>query len=284
MISSIHQTSPLLIVFLGLTSFIASPGRAQEVNLLHSINPDEKVRIVYRSPDGAPPDAFTIDVFWCTGDDQGANRAMAASELAGSIRIAALVRHAGRFKVAEIRTRPIDQRTFVQGVGEATASLAQYNALARFNSSDSRAGTFVKIILPKLDVKVTPYPTVSKEAYVPNYMSFYVCSNFDPATYSGRIFFQIQSAEQKEQITHTANRIQNDYLGVRVAKGIEVVGDKSPEQSEIRYFFKDDADFADKIAGEISRSTNAAVKPKLIEGYESKVRQGTLEAWIADSP
>jgi hypothetical protein len=241
-------------------------------------------RIIYRptsppSQNGARP---TIDVFWCSGDDKASNRELAASELAASYgTVARLGLSRAASDIGEIRTRPIAKDTFLANFDQNDANTARDRALIRFDAKDANLKKVVDSVVMK-GLRPAAVSLATSSAYVPNYVSVYVCPDLDPSALVGRIFFQVKDAKQKDEAKRAAAAISTELPGLSVANSIEVVGADAPPNSELRYFFETDAGLAARTAREISHATSTKVVAKRVVGFEEKLRRGTLEAWISE--
>ncbi|MGH0275915.1 hypothetical protein NKZ35_25355 [Sinorhizobium meliloti] len=233
-------------------------------------------------PSTTPPPGYiavNIDTFWCDGDDRAADRALTAAEIAASFATASQYLLSGSdLRVGEIRTRPIEWKAVWSTLSELEQSLIRGGPLLRYDATDEPSRMMVNILLPGVNTKnIVAVPT---SEFTPNYISIYVCSAPDTGRFHGQLFFQIRDSSLSEKVSKSIEKIQGSYLGLKVIQGVEIVGSRSPDSSEVRYFYPDDQYLAGRIAADISDSTSLSVRPKYIEGYQERIRQGTLEAWI----
>jgi hypothetical protein len=241
---------------------------------------DERPRVVYRSQysDNSSAHLVTLDVFWCSGDNYAAGRALDASSLAG-VYAAASLSTTGHSLLGEVRTRPIDFDTFAANATPDELASARDTVLIRFDSSEERARFIVDSIV-KIGIRRT---TISKSnlSSLPNYISAFVCNAVDASLVRGRLFFHVARPEQRPEAESGASVIRTAFRGISVASGVEVVGAISPRLSEVRYFFREDADLAAQIASTLSLAGSTHFFSKYVPGFERRVRKGTLEAWLA---
>ncbi|MCW2286361.1 hypothetical protein M2323_002381 [Rhodoblastus acidophilus] len=235
------------------------------------------------SAPGAP--TLTTDVFWCTGDDQAQNRAQTASELAAAYAVLARIGPAAKMlKSIVIRTRSIDKENIVRRLDAQALPLANTKIVLTYDAKDPLSKIFVESVHSPW-LAVTAAVTIKPhegEAFTPNYISAFVCTDMDTSRIAGRLFFQVEKKEQIDAISRAGADLRKALPGLNVVSQVEVVGDKAPKTSELRYFFQADEKLAIRAAASITASTSGDITPKLVPGYGGKVRPGTLEAWISN--
>lgn len=251
--------------------------------------PEKRARIVYRNlaTSTQQGDFLNVDIFWCDGDGKETSRALEATEIATSYAAAAKFEFFEKHGVAvgEIRTRPVSLPALQQALTPAEFSSIGLAPIMKYSLESQLANDFVQATTQSsfslTDVKISS--SSFKDAFAPNYVAVYSCSDFDGSALFGRLYFQVKSVEQKGDVEKVAGSLAGRYGGLSIAADIEVVGSKAPDNSEVRYFHPDDADSAKKIASDLSSEFNNSTSPKFVRGYESKVRNGTFEAWISNS-
>lgn len=232
-----------------------------------------------RDPDLTDPQV-TVDVFWCSGDALSSSRQLSASELAASFATVVnvhLFESAARIKT--IRTRPIDIDVFLKPLDAYDVGLARRTVLLRYDHSKPDLQEIASGLRQRA---LTPISMSKGDAvtFSPNYLSAYVCTDIDPTAISGRLFFQIEQADQKQLALQSADQLREALPGLTVESGIEVVGNKSPRRSEVRFFFPDDKKLALRIASEISQTAKTPIATKYIAGYDDRIKPSTFEAWL----
>lgn len=303
--SRTRRATALFLLTIATASVALPPySDAQNQTSGHVPSPSQEksksVQVIYRSPSPgiarAPADSkITLDVFWCSGDGLASKRAAIASELANSY--ATIVRDDRSnaiWSVHEIRTRPIDRSVFLTNLRPNERELVQDQALLRFDSGDATLKVFADEVVgnssrtirssssrPLKSILELP---VSEEVFAPNYVSVYVCADLNVATPMGRVFLQVKEDGQVAHALNVASAIREKFPGVDVSSVVEVVGGQAPIVSELRYFFDDDSALATAIAAEISTTGSIVMVTRKIEGFENKVRRGTVEAWLSDPP
>lgn len=243
---------------------------------------EASVRIVNRwvGQASATANRVTLDVFWCSGDEQASRRALEASEIAASYATAAKsLPTSPDVMLVETRTRPLTRESYQRVLATSSVKPAGSQAILRFDASDRNIVTLVEALRPKVLQPALSAPLEGLR--VPNYLAIYFCPDFQAPEMRGRLYFQVENADQTPKATAAAEALRSSAYGLNVAREVEVVGDRAPPRSELRYFTKEDAGLAAKVAGEIQASTASAITTKLVPGYENKVRPGTLEAWIS---
>lgn len=251
--------------------------------------PSSAPRTVYDATTGIMQGtpALTTDVFWCAGDDKASNRALAASELAASYGILAKIDTSSpKLPPTVIRTRPIDREAFLSNLDASDAKIIGNNALVRYDPNDENSRVFAnKVVLNGLRPAAVSSVAVSSASgsnYTPNYISVFVCTDLDTSTVAGRLYFQVKEPSQTEDALRAAAAVRKELPRLTVINKVEVVGSDAPTNSEVRYFFDDDAKLASRTAEAIMSTTSGTIVAKRVPGYESKVRRGTLEAWISN--
>lgn len=102
-------------------------------------------------------------------------------------------------------------------------------------------------------------------------------SRAQTASKKGIVYIQVPL----ESVKSEAGRLQ-DFLRKQgyVAPGIEVVGiNVSPENSQIRYFYKEQEESAKQLSGMLDGFGLKGFNPTLIPGYEGKASRELLEIW-----
>jgi myosin heavy subunit len=102
-------------------------------------------------------------------------------------------------------------------------------------------------------------------------------SRAQTASKKGIVYIQVPL----ESVKSEAGRLQ-DFLRKQgyVAPGIEVVGiNVSPENSQIRYFYKEQEESAKQLSGTLDGFGLKGFNPTPIQGYEGKVSRELLEIW-----
>ncbi len=102
-------------------------------------------------------------------------------------------------------------------------------------------------------------------------------SRAQTASKKGIVYIQVPL----ESVKSEAGRLQ-DFLRKQgyVAPGIEVVGiNVSPENSQIRYFYKEQEESAKQLSGMLDEFGLKGFNPTPIQGYEGKVSRELLEIW-----
>jgi hypothetical protein len=96
----------------------------------------------------------------------------------------------------------------------------------------------------------------------------------------GRVFFEIRSADQRPTFQQCAKLVLT--LGYKVP-GPELVSNRGPKETSLRYFHKADAGEAEKLAGTISKCTAGPASVTLIGGYEDSplIKPRQFEVWFA---
>ena len=90
------------------------------------------------------------------------------------------------------------------------------------------------------------------------------------------IFLQVSDARQMELGRKIVDRLlQQD--GFSVARRIEQV--RPVSQSDVRYFYSDDAEKARQVSALIA-GFGIKAPPKPIGGFEEKVPRGQIEVWL----
>ena len=242
--------------------------------------PSSPLRVVFNSTGGGDGrNRLTVDVFWCDGDTKAQSRALSASELAGSLAaVSSLVPEVGS-QINQIRTRPIDREVFLSNFAQAISKSGTEKAIVRFDLHDKRTSRIVDEF-----GKASIYMKNANDAldsHTPNYISTYLCQDVSPSQYAGQLYVQVQSPDQKGDALKAMSGLAKTYPGVAIASGIEVVGDRSPSTSELRYFLDKDRGAAKIVADNLSANLKTPITTKFVAGYEEKIRPGTLEAWIA---
>jgi len=260
-------------------------------------------RTVYRSTSdpnsvaGSGRNLISVDVFWCTDRMvPNSNLEVIATQYASSLATLLKIEKGPAFQsVGEIRTRPISREEFSWRIdlGSLPANTSDL-ALSPLLTYDDTNETLKLIgdkwkyfgIGPLVNVKI------SDSNITPNYMAAYICDNASrDTTTSGTVYFQVKDQQQTNYASTVAGALQDSLPEVRVNRKIEVMGDKSPEKSQLRYFYPDDADAAGKIAAQVNSAAQRAtgvqsfpayeLQLKKIPGYEGKVRPKTFEIWIS---
>lgn len=278
---SLHLGAAALLVSVGILH--VGPAEAQSEK---GSGAGAGARIVYNTAGGGSDPDVTIDIFWCADDDQAANRSLAASEIAATWGVIAKLDTARpSLPTAVVRTRPIDIQAFRNGVSAEDLEVAKKKVLLRYDETDDTSRIFIDRVIFSQEGLTATLPTqritsIKNTAFTPRYVSAFVCTNVDTAVVSGRLFFQVKEAEQKPGALEAAAVLRKELPGLTVIRDVEVVGEKAPSNNELRYFYETDADLAARTAESISSTTSTRVEVKRIPGFESKVRRGTLEAWI----
>jgi hypothetical protein len=246
------------------------------------------LRVVYRPPGPdfrqvPPAGGLVVDVIWCSDDASATTRASAASELAGSYAaIVKLVFEGGGGRIREIRTRGIAKDSVVKGLTSRDIETLQTDPLVPpYDIRDGNAQDFVHKVLPLGLVPAKVSPTKA-DIYLPNYVSVLICSETTAQSIRGRLVMHVKEPDQLGDASDAARFLQKKYPLLAIAPQIEVVPEISPRHSELRYFFPEDLGIATSIATALTKEHNMAVVPKLIRGYELKVRRGSLEVWFVD--
>ena len=270
-----NRFGPLSIALLGL-AVAGAPVWAKDPEI------EASVRIVNRwvGPANATLNRVTLDVFWCSGDDQASRRALEASEIAASYATAARSVPASlNIMVVETRTRPLSRESYMRILATSSARPAGSQAILRFDASDRNIVALVDAVTPRVLQPALSAPIEGLR--IPNYLAIYFCPDFQAPEMRGRLYFQVENADQTAKATAAAEALRSSAYGLNVAREVEVVGNRSPPSSELRYFTKADAGLAAKVAAEIQASTSARITTRHVPGYENKLRPGTLEAWIS---
>lgn len=276
----------LLALCFGL--HMAGAAGAQQPNFAKG---EPAYRVVFSSggQSASPAGKANIDVFWCYGDDKSYERSLAAAELASSYVTASKIYGArgsmgasNDNPVGEIRVRsmPIDQLKSKVDLRSATGDGIYY---AQYDERDINSLLVARSVI---SAGVVPVKTVKGPLeFSPNIVSVYVCDDggsFSTSlTKAAQLYIQVMSQSQIGIASKWRDTLQASFGNLRVAEEIEVVGDKSPKVPEIRYFHSADAELASKIAKQLNATTLTDFQPKLVMGYESKVKPGMLEAWMA---
>lgn len=93
-----------------------------------------------------------------------------------------------------------------------------------------------------------------------------------------RVYVHVPDAVSRADAAQTLPVLQANGA---LTPGIEVVGaDKSPNRTEMRFFRREDAAEANKLAQAAGRSVTA----KFVPGFEDKSRPRQFELWVAADP
>lgn len=99
-----------------------------------------------------------------------------------------------------------------------------------------------------------------------------------------RIYIQIFRNSQRQRAREIQARLQtgNEFI----VPGIETVGSRSPQTTELRYFHDTEAErrFADRIIG-LLRGAGVSVTSRYVSGYESsnRIRSNQFELWFSEN-
>lgn len=232
-----------------------------------------------------------LDVVWCRGDGKADQRALRAAEVAGGF--ATVARFASSLGIPNyagvtVRTRSIDKTDLVNKIqstlGQSTsAELLKAGEFVLYNGNDPPSVAVTELVTKtdgSIRLQSTYDSTTQSGVSLANYAAMYVCGGLDPSALSGQLYFQANGADAKSSALTALDAVREQYPGIATSGKIEVLPSKSPNTSELRYFFPSDSEAAQALAKTLSGSSDVNVTPKLIQGYESKVRPGSFEAWL----
>ncbi|WP_134679873.1 hypothetical protein [Paracoccus ravus] len=133
--------------------------------------------------------------------------------------------------------------------------------------------------------KDLPFSKVNvKSGAVPRgYIALQMCVTAPEVLNGNRLFIQVKDNTDIAPSESVRMKLLKEYSNIWVAKGIEVVGNRSPTSNQLRYFWEEDKVSADQVAQTIEGFTGVEAKPIFVPGYPN-VRKGTLEAWFATLP
>jgi hypothetical protein len=254
------------------SSVMAQASVAQRSN---SDTGSSTVRTVYQAPPSvAMPngkDAQRIDVFWCSGDGLDQSRQILASEVAASISTFARTNpNLGRSLVS-VRTKPLPPEANQTGPYEVGS-----NTIA-FDPNDPKQLTWARTIqqasLIQFSLRATP-------TSLPGYTRVFVCANANINLRRPTIYFQISRPGQQDRAREAVVAIEQDVRGLSISSDLDLEPDKSPDSSDVRYYFESDKTAATEIAKALESSTGKAVNVKYFAKLAYRSQPGTIEVWL----
>ncbi len=77
--------------------------------------------------------------------------------------------------------------------------------------------------------------------------------------------------------------LRREVVGANVASGVENVGERAARTTQVRYYYDEDLQVAEKVSGVVDNVLQVNSELVVLPALRSKVRQGTIEVWIGRS-
>lgn len=230
-----------------------------------------KSRVVYRSEVAEGLRPMTLDVFWCEGDDQAADRYERANALALRIRDDFAGTSFGGSRFGTVRLRRLDRETNQRAGYQRNDDSIYIDA----NDSDERAAATRIAAGAKLRL-------ASVRRDTPGYVSAFFCQ----AAYAGprapTLYVQVPSAQSLATASDVIEHLDRKFSDVAVERKAEVV-EVSPQNSELRYFsakYRPQAQaMADSLAGMLGHPVKAVNLCEKVAGCANADKRH-LEFWL----
>lgn len=206
-----------------------------------------------------------VEIFWC---DSGLNSEIRKEK----------ARTYGDLLVEEARRSGVITSVRLRSLTAAANSLPGYRYLDNYivaDSSDIRENSLSEKLI-SLSNNPPLVPLNSRNT--PNYVSLFFCklqANED----ARRIYWQIPTGEVRPLAGWLMGQLDEKEGNFTSVKGIEVVA-ASPTDTEVRYFFAEDAAVAFKLADSLQVLLKHSIAAKFIPQLAPRARTGTVEAWI----
>lgn len=213
-----------------------------------------------------------FDVLYCAGD-AGESQRLAKAERIGTYlsRLTGANSPVGGFEVGEVK---------ILGIPPA-ANAAIYKAadsVLTFNR-DSPAQEQWALSLQQGGL-ASEFRVEAKPGIASDYMSVLVCDGARPPPAGPTIYLQAATKDQVGKASALGISLTQRLPNAKVAKEVEIV-EKSPNQTEIRYFSRSEASEAAAVARTTEDLLNRPVRARFVPGYDGKLNGARLvEIWM----
>jgi hypothetical protein len=217
-------------------------------------------------------DALTIDVLWCDRNGASESNKNVATELAASLATYARLKNPGLlsdFKpdtlIKTVRLRPLPNSERLDSALLGTVMIVPDGARIKEFASTMAGFTGSKV-------------EIQTGGSIPNYVKLLACADAKSRV-PGRVYFLIARQDQ-EAMAREAIRKLTEASTATVLNQVENVGTRAPSQSEVKYFFEEDAGQAEAIALQTSQIIKSPVIANYLPQLSNRATPGTIEAWF----
>jgi len=225
--------------------------------------------------------ALTVDVFWCSGDELSESRKVAAAEIASSVATYARITNKSIIGggnpdvlIKSVRLRPLD----VNATQRSEVALGDNAVLLPDNTEEVKFVVNAIVEFSGRNFKIT-----QARDGIPNYLQFITCQDVDLEKVPPRIFIQTARSNQEGAAQDIVAEIRNSLNRVTVASGIEVMAEKSPNDSQVRYFFPEDESVARRVADAVGKVISKVPDVVYLPQLASPSSMGQVEVWLGQS-
>lgn len=215
--------------------------------------------------------SIRFDLLYCMGDSSEDLRKKKADRIRAYLsQLTGSNSPVGGFEVDEIN---------VVGIPPAVnASIYKAtDSVLTFNQDSPAQGLWATTLHRSLgdEFRVEPKPGAA-----PDYMAMLICDGARPLPAGPTIYLQAANRDQLVKASALSEGLTQRLPNAKVAKGVEVV-EKSPNQTEIRYFSPTEAADADAVARTTQELLNQPVRTRFVPGYDNQLKGVRLvEVWM----
>ncbi|QBE65765.1 caspase family protein [Pseudoduganella lutea] len=236
-------------------------------------------RVEPQAPDDESADPglrqLKVDILYCSGDALIEERRARASQLQQYLEGLTGERSPVRgFEIGATRILPLPPN-INQRVYKTSDSAVVYskNNPAAFAWADH------------IRVKTRPVLRMAPQAGSSSeFLTVLICDGVDLTSKQTVVYLHVGNDDHRRNAQALLGDLQTAVPEANVIRGIEIV--KSlPKKSDLRYFFPEQKEFAVHLAGAASEVFGTAVTPRLIRGYENRLKgTAVMEIWLAETP
>ncbi|NMM80897.1 hypothetical protein B2J86_08155 [Acidovorax sp. SRB_14] len=237
-------------------------------DLTHTLTPAASAATAAVPP---PTRKVRFDILYCAGDAATDQRRVKSEGIREHlIRLTGTNSPVGGFEVGEVRLIPVPPAVN-QALYKARDSVLTFNRDSP--AQKAWATSLQSNLVPQVRIEEKP-------GSASDYMTILVCDGAMSTLAGPTIYVQAATREQVGKASALGVNLAQQLPNAKVAKGIEVI-EKSPNETEIRYFSKSEADDAAEVARAIQEILNRKVKARFVPGYHTKLNGARLiEVWI----
>jgi Caspase domain len=218
------------------------------------------------------------DIYWCEGTEQG-GRAREAEGLATALTGSPFIvpfpdAPEGFVRLGAVRTRALSREE------NERADLRISGNVARISDGSPHAAAVAdRVRSTAMDnLRIEPVRGSSDT------MSVYLCAGVATVPQAPRLRVQVAREDQRSLGTLLSADLDTRMENLWVASSVDVVEERSPATTQIRFFYESDRALAERIADAIGQTLAERPRVAYVPYYSGpRVRPGSTELWIGSS-
>ena len=233
-----------------------------------------KFKTIHNAPQElatASQSGLILDVYWCEGGGQK-NREQKANAFAEKLSMSLKNKEISDPTISQIRVRSLgaDENArpgyrLTKNVIRVDRESGQQMTLANKIKATSSTDSLLQI--------------QSIRAQNIGSLSVFYCDGIPAFKPLPRMWLQAAYQEQKGMASLLGQSVAEEISDLWVADAVEIVKN-SPDQTQIRYFFKQDEPLAEKVANIVATRLGNKPLVSYVRGYQEKVESSLVELWV----